>query len=55
MESKSGKICSDCLIEAGSVEAENAHLFTDRVLKEKKPQAEGRGGVVIALPLKEAL
>lgn len=56
MESKGGKICSDCLVKSGPVEAENAHLFKPRGPKGqtvKRPKE--RRGAVIVLPLKEAL
>ncbi|MGL1863404.1 MAG: hypothetical protein OCC46_12840 [Pseudodesulfovibrio sp.] len=55
MQSRSGKICSDCLVKAGTVEAESAHLFKQRGPKGKKPPAAKRSAMVIAMPLKEAL
>ena len=55
MKSKSGKICSDCLVKAGTVEAESAHLFKPRGPKGEKKPAMKRSGMVIAMPLKEAL
>ena len=56
MESKSGKICSDCLVMSGAVEAENAHLFKLRGSKaQNKTRLKEQPGAVLTLPLKEAL
>ncbi len=55
MQSRSGKICSDCLVKAETVEAESAHLFKQRGPKGEKPPAAKKSGMVIAMPLKEAL
>ena len=54
MESKDGKICSDCLIAAGPIEPESAHLVKVRGPKGQQPRKKERA-VVIAMPLKQAL
>lgn len=55
MNSKNGKICSDCLVNQGPLEAENAHLFKPRGPKNKSPKPKEQRGAIITLPLKEAL
>jgi len=55
MESKNGKICSDCLVQSGPMEADNAHLFKPRGPKGKRPQAKKQTATVIPLSFKKAL
>ena len=55
VESKSGKICSDCLVKAGPVEPESAHLFKMRGPKGQRPQPKKQKAAVIPLSFKEAL
>lgn len=55
METRSGKICSDCLIGEGTVLASTAHLFKLRGPKGKVRQKGKERASVIQLPLKEAL
>ncbi|MBC17473.1 MAG: hypothetical protein CL942_14545 [Desulfovibrio sp.] len=52
METKKGKICSDCLVESGPVEPDTAHLFTAQQTRHDKQDGSG---VLLTLPLKEAL
>lgn len=52
MESKSGKICSDCLMEIEPVVAEDVHLFKRR---EQGEMRDRRSAGTISLHLKEAL
>lgn len=55
VETRKGKICSDCMVKAGPVEDDCAHLFKPRGPKGHKPQPKKRSGKVIALQFKEAL
>lgn len=55
MESKGGKICSDCLVAAEPVEDENTHLFKSRTPKGNGVQAKKERPVLELLSFKEAL
>jgi len=55
LESKRGKICSDCLVKAGPIDAESAHLFKPRGPKGQKPPEKERRCTGALLSLKEAL
>lgn len=55
VESTEGKICSDCMVQAGPIEEDCAHLFTVRGPKQVPLRAKGQDGSVSTLPLKEAL
>lgn len=52
METKHGKICSDCLVEPEAVDADTAHLYATK--KTKEETLDGNG-ILLTFPLKEAL
>lgn len=55
MECRRGKICSDCLIQAGPVDKNSAKHFRPRGPKGEQGQPRKRSASLIALPLKQAL
>ena len=55
MRTKGGKICSDCLVKEAPVQPDAVHLFKQGGPKDKKAPQKEKGGIVIALPLNEAL
>ncbi|QJB55717.1 hypothetical protein [Pseudodesulfovibrio sp. zrk46] len=55
MECKDGKICSDCLVAAEPVDAENVHLFKPCGPKGNGTQVKKQKPVLELLSFKEAL
>lgn len=55
LETRKGKICSDCLVQAGPVEDDCAHLFKPRDPRGQRAPIRKQTGKIIVVPFKEAL